>query len=177
MTLVATKEYTDPAQMLADYAARRARLYRPEPVVVAPAPVVEPEPVVTVETAKVETLDEFIELPNFLPVRRSELSASFKPAPRHLVIETIADHFGIGIIDIKGECRSSNIVVPRQISYWLLRDLLNMSLPQIGMFLGGRDHTSALSGIRKVQRLRNADPVFWATTEDVRHKVEERLST
>src|SRR6266404_9894640 len=59
--------------------------------------------------------------------------------------------------DILSARRQAHIVRPRQISYYLCKELTPFSLPVIARKHGGRDHTSALSGIRKIRRLLLAD--------------------
>jgi chromosomal replication initiator protein len=53
--------------------------------------------------------------------------------------------------------RTWDIMLPRQIGYYLCKHLTPLSLPAIGRRFGGRDHTTALSGIRKIERLLPSD--------------------
>jgi chromosomal replication initiator protein len=52
--------------------------------------------------------------------------------------------------DLVGQNRSAKIAVPRQIAMYLLREINEISFPQIGELLGGRDHTTVMYGIRKI---------------------------
>lgn len=59
-------------------------------------------------------------------------------------------------IDLKSNRRSKDLMVPRHYLMWRLRHETTMSLPQIGKYLGGRDHTTVLHGVRKYQRMVDA---------------------
>ena len=85
---------------------------------------------------------------------------SFDPPPPRIddIIRTVARYFNVSVGDIVSARRTADIVRPRQVAYYLSRKLTLKSLPEIARRIGGRDHTSALSGIRKIDRLRAADP-------------------
>lgn len=67
-----------------------------------------------------------------------------------LVIQVVADHFGITPSDICSQKRNKEIVFPRQIVMFLCRDMVGTPLQMIGKFLGGRDHTTIIHGIDKI---------------------------
>lgn len=66
------------------------------------------------------------------------------------VVRTVADFFEITPSDLESKSRKKNIVEPRQICMYLLRDILRLSYPYIGEKLGGRDHTTAIHACEKV---------------------------
>jgi len=66
------------------------------------------------------------------------------------VIKAVADFFEISSADIVGRCRKREIVEPRQVSMYLLRDMLEMSYPFIGEKVGKRDHTTAIHACGKI---------------------------
>lgn len=68
-----------------------------------------------------------------------------------LIIKTVAEYFDISIEDVIGECRKKELVVPRQIIMYLLREELDYSFPNIGQELGGRDHTTAMHAYGKIK--------------------------
>jgi hypothetical protein len=76
------------------------------------------------------------------------------------VLELVSERYGIRVADIVSRRRDAVICHPRQVAMWLAREVLKRSLPEIGRALGGRDHTTVISGIRKINRLRQADPAF-----------------
>jgi chromosomal replication initiator protein len=73
------------------------------------------------------------------------------------VIRTVAEAFGLDLDRMLGRDRSKQVAVPRQIAMYLLREEANMSLPQIGEALGGRDHTTVMYGCDKVADLLERD--------------------
>ncbi len=68
-----------------------------------------------------------------------------------LIIQTVAEHYGITIADIEGNKRNNEIVVPRQIAMYLCRKMTDASLKNIGALLGKRDHTTIINGEKKIE--------------------------
>jgi chromosomal replication initiator protein len=73
------------------------------------------------------------------------------------IIDSVSKHFGLSRTDLCGPRRKSAFVYPRQIIMFLLRNDLGLSLEGIGELLGGRDHSTVLYGVDKVQKLLSAD--------------------
>lgn len=67
-----------------------------------------------------------------------------------LVINTVADHYGVLPEDITSKKRNSEFVVPRQIVMYLLRQLTDISYINIGKILGKKDHTTIIHGVNKI---------------------------
>ncbi|MDE5908766.1 MAG: chromosomal replication initiator protein DnaA [Lachnospiraceae bacterium] len=68
----------------------------------------------------------------------------------HLIIDVVAEHFGITPEDIVSKRRNSEFVLPRQICMYLCRHLTEESLQNIGKALGKKDHTTVIHGIDKI---------------------------
>lgn len=66
------------------------------------------------------------------------------------IIQTVTEYFDIKISDIIGNSRKKELVIPRQIVMYLMRQELNSSYPNIGQELGGRDHTTAMHACTKI---------------------------
>jgi len=66
------------------------------------------------------------------------------------ILEAVASFYGVKVEDLKGRRRSKELVRPRQMAMYLMREEVKASLPQIGEALGGRDHTTVLYGHRKI---------------------------
>lgn len=64
----------------------------------------------------------------------------------------VAEVFEIGVSDIRGKRRTKTFSYPRQIAMHLARELTDLSLPQIGEFFGGRDHTTVLHACNKIRQ-------------------------
>ena len=65
--------------------------------------------------------------------------------------EIVAQYYNIRPEDIIGSKRNSSIAKPRQVAMYLSRQLLDLSLPKLGEHFGGRDHTTIIHGINKIQ--------------------------
>lgn len=69
----------------------------------------------------------------------------------------VADHFKVRVADLKATTRAKQIVVPRQISMYLIKKYLDKSLVDIGRAFGGKDHTTVMNAIERVGFLQNKD--------------------
>ncbi|MEZ4156618.1 MAG: chromosomal replication initiator protein DnaA [Candidatus Paceibacterota bacterium] len=68
------------------------------------------------------------------------------------LIKAVAESFDMSLTDITGQSRKKEVVEPRQIAMYLLRDLLNLSYPAIGEKMGKRDHTTAIYAYEKISK-------------------------
>jgi len=66
------------------------------------------------------------------------------------IINTVASFFEISIENLTGSSRKKELVVPRQIAMYLMREEINASFPNIGQELGKRDHTTAMHSYSKI---------------------------
>ena len=82
-----------------------------------------------------------------------------------LIIRTVAEQFHIQPSDITGNKRSSEIVIPRQVVMYLCRTLIDIPLKSIGTYVGKRDHSTVIHGIKKIE-----DEM--ASSENLRNTVE-----
>jgi chromosomal replication initiator protein len=73
------------------------------------------------------------------------------------IIKTVADHFEIEITDLLGTKRIKELVYPRQLAMYLMRERLHHSYPQIGETFGGKDHTTVMHAVDKISRLKKTD--------------------
>lgn len=69
-----------------------------------------------------------------------------------LIINVVADHFDLSPSDIVGNKRNSKVVFPRQIVMYLCRDMTGITLKNVGKYLGGRDHTTIMNGVEKIEK-------------------------
>ena len=77
---------------------------------------------------------------------------SKKEITPELIIEVVAEHFHIKPEDIISHRRSADIAFPRQIAMYLCREIAWMSLPQMGVELGNRDHSALMHGYKKIAK-------------------------
>ena len=59
-----------------------------------------------------------------------------------LILDIVADHFGITVADLKSNKRNADIAFPRQIAMFLIRTMTESSLKAVGIILGGKDHST-----------------------------------
>ena len=69
------------------------------------------------------------------------------------VIDATAEYYGVTLRDIASERRIKECMTPRQVAMYLARVLTGKSYPMIGAAIGGRDHTTVMSGVRKIERV------------------------
>ena len=95
---------------------------------------------------------------------------------RRVTIEEIqkrvAEHFNIRIADMHSARRSRAVARPRQVAMYLSKQLTARSLPEIGRKFGGRDHTTVMHAVRKVDELSQADVSFAEDVELLRRMLE-----
>lgn len=71
-----------------------------------------------------------------------------------MIAAEVAEAYRVSVDDLTSMSRKVPLVHIRQEAMWLMRQKTKASLPQIGAFLGGRDHTTVLHGIRQVEKRR-----------------------
>lgn len=78
----------------------------------------------------------------------------------------VADHYKVKVADLKSKNRSKNVLMPRQIAMYLIKKHLDKSLVDIGTSFGGRDHTTVLNSLSKIENLQEKD-------KDIKNDLEE----
>lgn len=95
---------------------------------------------------------------------------------RRVTIEEIqkrvASHFNIRISDMHSARRARSVARPRQVAMYLAKQLTARSLPEIGRKFGGRDHTTVMHAVRKVEELKEHDSSFAEDVELLRRMLE-----
>ncbi len=86
----------------------------------------------------------------------SSLFSSIKNRPKHLsakqIVEKTARYFQIQLEEILGSKRDKDIVMPRQVAMYILRNELHLSFPKIAKELGRKDHTTAIHSVEKIEK-------------------------
>jgi len=85
----------------------------------------------------------------------------------------VADHFNIRLSDMLGPKRLRSYARPRQVAMYLCKKLTPRSLPEIGRRFGGRDHTTIMHGVRRIEELRQKDSQLAEDIELLRRLLEE----
>lgn len=76
------------------------------------------------------------------------------------IIKTVAGFFEILPVDLIAKCKKKEVVEPRQITMYLLREMVNASYPFIGEKIGNRDHTTVIHACEKISKEINQNPVL-----------------
>jgi chromosomal replication initiator protein len=113
--------------------------------------------------------------PITLDLARDALQKLLANTPTGLTIESIqrevAAYFDIKLHDLKGPKRHRAVAHPRMIAMFLARKLTSMSYPEIGSRFGGKDHSTVISAVRKIERLCAEEP----TVRSVVNTIETHL--
>lgn len=88
-----------------------------------------------------------------------------------LILDTVSEHFGVTVADLKSGKRNSNIAIPRQIVMYLCREMTDIPLKTIGIMLGGRDHSTVNHGVEKIKDEIKIDETLNNTVEIIKKKI------
>ncbi|MEM8909195.1 MAG: chromosomal replication initiator protein DnaA, partial [Bacteroidota bacterium] len=106
---------------------------------------------------------------NFVSQMSKEITVEF--------IQTlVAEHFNVAVDKLKGQTRKRGIVIARQLSMYLAKNLTNKSLKAIGENFGGRDHSTVIYSCKAVQDLLDTDMIFKDTVADLEKKIKMSLN-
>lgn len=102
----------------------------------------------------------------------------FVEAPKTLSVDeiqkTVADHFKIKVSDLKSKKKHIAVAHPRQIAMFLSRKLTTSSLPELGQRFGGKDHTTVLHNVKKIETAMAVDLDLRATVDTLQRQLEQR---
>ena len=84
----------------------------------------------------------------------------------------VAEHYNIRLSDMHSARRARAVARPRQVAMYLCKQLTPRSLPEIGRKFGGRDHTTVMHAVRKIEELRASDRVMAEDIELLRRMLE-----
>lgn len=105
------------------------------------------------------------------------LSDVLKASDRKVTVEEIqrkvSEHYNIRLSEMIGPKRVRNYARPRQMAMYLAKQLTSRSLPEIGRRFGGRDHTTVMHGVRRIEELKITDSQIADDLELLRRALEE----
>lgn len=107
---------------------------------------------VTIETAKDLLKD------NFGSTKQGNISID-------LIMKVITEHYNLSSSEIRGKKRNKNIVLPRQLSMYITREITDFSTTEIGNEFGGRDHTTVIHACQKIEDMLRTDPSMDSTIQ------------
>src|SRR6266480_3201571 len=107
-------------------------------------------------------------------IRQGEDAASYggRPMPSiDRVQEVVARRWGVTPEGLRSKARTKTLTVPRQVAMYLARDMLQMQLVEIGQAFGGRDHSTVIHSVDKVERQMMRDRTFKERVEMARQEL------
>jgi len=105
-------------------------------------------------------------------VLRDLLRANDRRVTIDEIQKRVAEHFNIRLADMHSARRARAVARPRQVAMYLCKQLTPRSLPEIGRKFGGRDHTTVMHAVRKIEELKAADVTLAEDIEMLRRMLE-----
>ncbi len=159
MSMIAVKELTTAREVIENArrinAARRASYEKTKPTVLAVVPKVEPAPKPAPDAFQL-TPEEI----GTVLLMRANAESSFPIIIENScsrIMKAVCKFYGVSAVEFLSVRRANRIARPRMVGYYLCRTLTTKSLPEIGRRFGGRDHTTIISGARRIAKLRMND--------------------
>ena len=123
--------------------------------------------------ARAKLLDEQITLELVQEMLMHNVKREQSKVTAKKVIEMISAQYGVSVTDMKSKKRQKKIVETRQIAMYLLKnnDELDLSLTAIGGLFGGKDHSTVISSIRKIDKKTKEDVAFKKEIEALNKKI------
>ncbi|NJN33828.1 MAG: chromosomal replication initiator protein DnaA [Saprospiraceae bacterium] len=106
---------------------------------------------------------------NFVQNINKEITVDF-------IKKIVSDHLQVPLDKLQGETRKRQIVIARQLSMYLAKNMTNASLKAIGDQFGGRDHSTVIHSCKAVQDLMDTDAIFKDTVADLEKKIKMNIS-
>ena len=106
---------------------------------------------------------------NFVSHINEEINVDF-------IQKLVAEHFNLPVEKLQGKTRKRSIVIARQLSMYLAKNLTDKSLKAIGDTFGGRDHSTVIYSCKTVQDLMETDAIFKDTVAELEKKIRLSLS-
>ena len=107
-----------------------------------------------------------------LPLDEIEISYKTKPKDESIIdlrVNNTEKEISVTKQEILGSNRSREFLVPRQIAMWFAKKKLRETYQKIGSYFGGRDHTSVINSIKKVEKFKKIDPEFFRNVNKIKN--------
>jgi len=101
----------------------------------------------------------------------SEIQQRNRPVRMDDILATVTGHYMVKVADLQSKRRSQSIVQPRQVAMYMARKLTEMSLEEIGGYFGGRDHSTVLYSVERVDSRRRVDAEFSALLTELERNI------
>jgi chromosomal replication initiator protein len=95
-----------------------------------------------------------------------------KPITGENIQKIVCDYFGLKLTDIKAKKRTKEVTLPRQIAMYIIKQLTDMSLSDIGKGFGGKDHATVIYACKQIEEKRTKDEAFNRMIENLLRKAK-----
>ena len=137
---------------------------------------VDSAPDLTEALNRVLAYSELVGRPITIETTQEVLQDLLRANDRRITIEDIqkrvAEHYNIRLADMHSARRARAVARPRQVAMYLAKQLTTRSLPEIGRKFGGRDHTTVMHAVKKVEELRQSDSTIAEDIDLLRRMLE-----
>jgi chromosomal replication initiator protein len=119
---------------------------------------------------------EIMKQPITLEIAQKNLRDVLASTPNlsiEIIQKAVADTYSLSVNDLKGKKRNRKIVYPRQLAMYICREMTDFSTTEIGEAFGGRDHTTVMHSIERIQGLLITDPSLDSTIESLKRSIKE----
>ncbi|MCR4691916.1 MAG: chromosomal replication initiator protein DnaA [Lachnospiraceae bacterium] len=99
-----------------------------------------------------------------------------KPVTPELIFNVVTEHFNVSREDITSSKRNSEVVLPRQVFMILCREYLSLPYDNIGQYVGGRDHSTVMHGIQKLEKMTEESNDLAVSIDTIRKKINASIS-
>jgi chromosomal replication initiator protein len=104
-------------------------------------------------------------------ILRPHLSCTERKVTVDMIQKLVSEHYGLKQADLISERRARAVARPRQVAMWLAKQITTRSLPDIGRRFGGRDHTTVLHAVRRIEALKEEDATIARDVEVLLRKL------
>ena len=111
--------------------------------------------------------------------RESQNDPNVEPPGRvtlQRIIDVVTEYYGVKVSELQSRRRHQSIAEPRQVCMFLARRKTTLSLEEIGGHFGGRDHTTVMHSVQKIEKKVGHEPQFEAQTEMLSQRVQSTLA-
>jgi chromosomal replication initiation ATPase DnaA len=104
------------------------------------------------------------------------IMTKFHPFDKDLILKETSNFYGVEVFDVKSKTRKREIVIPRQASMYMMKELIgaNISLKLIGKAHGDRDHSTVIHAIQSINDLMDIDFRFKRRIADLKAFIKEK---
>ncbi len=115
-------------------------------------------------------------IPVSLPLARQALGSERTAKMQRIlrmddILEIVLQHFSVRLADLQSKRRTQSIVFPRQVAMYLARGITDLSLEEIGGHFGGRDHSTVVYAVEKMEKRRRVDGDFASLLVELERKI------